>query len=462
MIRWIRTLGAVIARHLPTTFSLVFLAAIGVWGARNDWQAPRAAAFFQKAMAADEIRGEERPRTIEVEGDPAPEFVVGLGWAAAFPHGHRRIAFPSEDAVRKAGLRWVPAEERLVTEHVLANGMIDYDPTTYAHLATRAPGTIWRVEKQIGEPVRRGEVLALVESADVGKVKSDFLTSLNQYDLRSRLLQRMQEAGASVAERIIRESQASVHEARIRMFADQQALLNFGLVVRVDELLKQSDEQRVRELRLLGLPAALRTGATADTLTANLLPVAAPFDGQIVQRNAASGEAVTSARPLFVVADLRQVHLEMAVDPADVGKLRVGQSVVFMPQVGDLTPATGKLAHIGPEVDEKTRKVWVHAEADNPDGRLRPHTFGTGRIVVREEPRAVVVPADAVQSDGVHRVVFVRASAETVFQVRHVRTGLRSGSRIEVSGVRPGEEVVTDGSHALLGEVRKDRLAEAD
>jgi cobalt-zinc-cadmium efflux system membrane fusion protein len=296
----------------------------------------------------------------------------------------------------------------------------------------------------------------------VGKVKSDFLTSLNQYDLRSRLLQRMQEAGASVAERILREAQASVHEARIRMFADQQALLNLDLVVRVEELLKQSDEQRVRELRLLGLPPELRTGATADTLTANLLPVAAPFDGQIVQRNAAIGEAVTSARPLFVVADLRQVHLEMAVEPVDVGKLRVGQSVVFTPQVGDVAPATGKLAHIGPEVDEKTRKVWVHAEADNPDGRLRPHTFGTGHIVVREEPRAVVVPADAVQSDGAHRVVFVRVSAESVFQVRHVRTGLRSGNRIEVSGVRPGEEVVTDGSHALLGEVRKDRLAEAD
>jgi cobalt-zinc-cadmium efflux system membrane fusion protein len=436
MVRWIRTLGATIAGHLPTALTLVFLGAVGVWGARNDWQAPRAAAFFQKPGAADELSRQERPQVVEVQADPTPEFVIGLGWAAAFPHAHRRIAFPSEEAVRKAGLRWVPAEERPVTEHVLANGMIDYDPTTYAHLATRAPGTIWQVEKQIGEPVRRGEVLALVESADVGKVKSDFLTSLNQFDLRSRLLQRMQEAGASVAERILRESQASLHDARIRMFADQQALLNLGLVVRVEELLKLSDEQRVRELRLLGLPDSLRSGAAADTLTANLLPVAAPFDGQIVQRNAAIGEAVTSARPLFVVADLRQVHLEMAVEPADVGKLRVGQPVVFTPQVGDVAPATGKLAHIGPEVDEKTRKVWVHAEADNPDGRLRPHTFGTGRILVREERRAVVVPADAVQSDGAHRVIFVRASAESGADVPDLENGLRSGNCIEVSGCR--------------------------
>jgi cobalt-zinc-cadmium efflux system membrane fusion protein len=340
--------------------------------------------------------------------------------------------------------------------------MIDYDPTTYAHLATRAPGTIWRVDKQIGEPVRRGEVLALVESAEVGKVKADFLTSLNQYDLRSKLLERMQEAGAAVAERVLRESQAAVQESRIRLFADQQALLNLGLAVRIDDLLKRSDEQRVLELRLLGLPEELRTGGTAGTLTANLLPVAAPFDGQIVQRNAAIGEAVTAAKPLFVVADLRQVHLEMAVEPADVGRLRVGQSVSFTPQGADIAPATGKLAHIGPEVDEKTRKVWVHAEADNPDGRLRPHTFGTGRIVVREAPRTVVVPAEAIQTVGLHHLVFVRVSAEAVFQVRHVRTGLRSGNRVEVVGIRPGEEVVTEGSHSLLGELRKDRLGEAD
>jgi hypothetical protein len=58
--------------------------------------------------------------------------------------------------------------------------------------------------------------------------------------------------------------------------------------------------------------------------------------------------------------------------------------------------------------------------------------------------------------------VFVRGSAEAVFQVRHVRPGLRGGDRVEVSGVRPGDEVVTTGSHALLSQVLKDRLGEAD
>jgi cobalt-zinc-cadmium efflux system membrane fusion protein len=272
----------------------------------------------------------------------------------------------------------------------------------------------------------------------------------------------MQEAGASVAERMLRESEGYVHEARIRLFSDQQALLNLGLVTKIDELLKKTDEQRVRALRLLGLPPEIKAEPDVDTLTANLLPIVAPFDGQIVQRNAAKGEAVTSAKPLFVVADLRQVHLEMAVDPADVAKLRVGQAVTFTPRAGTIAPAKGTLAHIGPEVDEKTRKVWVHAEAENPDGRLRPHSYGIGRIVVREQPAAVVVPADAIQIDDNANLVFVRSSADDQFFVRHVQTGLRAGNLVEVTGVRAGEQIVTTGSHALLGAIRKDRLAEAD
>jgi cobalt-zinc-cadmium efflux system membrane fusion protein len=457
----LRALAAGVAAHAPTAVAVVFLAVVAAWGAKYGWQAPAFASLWQQPV--DRRPSEpNKPAGVEVADDPTPLFLGGSGWAAAFPHGHQRVVFPSEDAVRKAGIQSATADERPLAEYVLANGMIDYDPTTYAHLATRAPGTVWRVEKQIGQPVRQGEMLALVECAEVGRVKSDFLNSLTQYDLRSQTLKRMQQAGASIAERLLRESEAAVHESRIKLFADQQALLNLGFAVRIDDLLKKDDAGRVRELRLLGLPAELQVGPGADTLTANLLPVVAPFDGRIVQRNAAIGEAVTSLKPLFVVADLRQVHLEMAVEPGDVGRLRVGQPVTFTPSVGDIAPATGRLAHIGPEVDEKTRKVWVHAEAENLDGRLRPHTFGSGRILVREEPRAVVVPADAVVSDGTRRLVFVRSSAEAFFQARHVRTGLHEGGRVEVTGVRTGEEVVTTGSHALLSEILKDRLGEAD
>jgi cobalt-zinc-cadmium efflux system membrane fusion protein len=105
--------------------------------------------------------------------------------------------------------------------------------------------------------------------------------------------------------------------------------------------------------------------------------------------------------------------------------------------------------------------VTVHAEVDNPDGRLRPNAFGTGRIILRERPDAVVVPSEAVQTDGSTSLVFVRVS-DTGFEARPVEPGLREGDLVEVSGVRPGEEVVTTGSFALKSELLRERITGGD
>ena len=72
--------------------------------------------------------------------------------------------------MRKAGIQLAPVEVKALTHHVLANGMLDYEPSGYAQLASRVPGTVWRVEKEIGDKLHKGEVLALIESSEVGRV----------------------------------------------------------------------------------------------------------------------------------------------------------------------------------------------------------------------------------------------------------------------------------------------------
>jgi multidrug efflux pump subunit AcrA (membrane-fusion protein) len=139
--------------------------------------------------------------------------------------------------------------------------------------------------------------------------------------------------------------------------------------------------------------------------------------------------------------------------------VRVGQPVTFRPNVGG-PEAAGRVSHISPEVNARTRRVQVHAEVPNA-GSLRPNTFGTGRIVAAEHPRAVVVPSKAVQSDGQGSLVFVRVSP-TTFEARPVRSGLRQGDLVEVSGVREGEGVVTAGSYLLKSRLQIGRSAGGD
>ena len=448
---WIRSFAPKAAARIPALLTLGLLAGLAYWGARSDWTLPSFAQLWGKQDA--EEKGSSDPTTRVLSA----------------PAGGKRIEFPSADAVDKAGIRCDRAKVQTLAQYVTANGAVDYEPSAYARLTSRAAGSVWRVDKEIGDPLKKGDVLALIDSAEVGRAKADFLQSLAQVKVRATTLERLQAAGreGAVPDRSLREAEAGLREARIRLFNDQQALLNLGLPVRLQDVEDLPEEQQVRRLRLFGLPDALAKQLDPETLTANLLPLTAPFDGVVVQRDTAVGEVIEKTQPkiLFVVADVRQLHIDLAVNPEDMAGVRVGQAVQFWTNgkaVGEAAPdVVCRVSHISPEVDEKTRRVTVHAECDNPDGRLRPNAFGTGRILLRERPGAVVVPSEAIQADGSTSLVFVRVSA-TNFEARPVEPGLREGDLVEVSGVQPGEEVVTAGSFALKSELLRDRITGGD
>jgi membrane fusion protein, heavy metal efflux system len=101
----------------------------------------------------------------------------------------------------------------------------------------------------------------------------------------------------------------------------------------------------------------------------------------------------------------------------------------------------------------------------NPDGTLMAHTFGTGRVILRAEQDAIVVPSEAVHWEGDCHVVFVRdkhfldAGAPKVFHVRSVRPGVDHAGNTEIiAGLLPGEVVATRNSAALRAELLKNNL----
>jgi cobalt-zinc-cadmium efflux system membrane fusion protein len=107
----------------------------------------------------------------------------------------------------------------------------------------------------------------------------------------------------------------------------------------------------------------------------------------------------------------------------------------------------------------------VRAELANADGRLRSGTFGTGRIILRDEPGAVVVPNTAIHWDGSCHVVFVRdkqfleETSPKVFHTRTVRPGARDARFTEViAGLLPGEVVASRGSGILQAALLKNNL----
>jgi cobalt-zinc-cadmium efflux system membrane fusion protein len=382
----------------------------------------------------------------------------------------RRIQFSSAEAVTRLGIEVRPVSRTAVAETVTANGELNFDPTQVARLSSRAPGTLWRVEKQVGDKVKKGEVLALVDAADVGKAKAEFQQALVNLDLKTQTLAKLKElAGLTASEQSVEEARAAVAEAEVRLLAARQTLVNLGLYLRVEDYKKLAPADVARQMQFLGLPADLAREVARQTSSSNLLPVRAPLDGEVIVREGVARETVDPRKMLFVVADTRQMWLTLQVRLEDVERVKPGQSVRFRHE-GHSEFDIGTVAWVSPAVDEdkKTRTVAVRVELPNPDGRHRAGEFGTAQIVLREEPKAIVVPSTAVHWEGDCNVVFVRdkdfdQSKYKVFHVRKVRPGAKdvtSEGRVTeiIAGVLPGELVATTGSGTLRSELLKNNL----
>jgi cobalt-zinc-cadmium efflux system membrane fusion protein len=391
----------------------------------------------------------------------------------------RRIQVASQEALQKMGIQVVQVQELPVEESLVAAGEIRYDPDRVTSLGCPVAGRIWRIESKgnVGQFVKPSDVLALVDAAEVGKAKAEFLQAVGQYELKAQILERLRKGFTEgvVSESRYRDAEAALFEARVRLVGARQTLVNLGLPVAVEEVKGLAPEEIGRRMQFLGLPETLISNLDSHTTTANLIPVRAPFAGVVITRRAALGAITDPSKTLFVVADPRRLWLTLNVPQdslkrfrqADPQRLLAGKVVHFVPD-GTREEVVGTITWVSTAVDEMTRTLQVRAELPNPAGQLRANTFGTGRIILRHEDKAVVVPGEAIQWDGKCHIVFVLdkrsrdKGAPTVFHVRTVRLGARNGPHIEIiAGLLPGEMIATTNSGLLRQELFKDHAGES-
>lgn len=375
-----------------------------------------------------------------------------------------RIQYESVEAFAKQNIDVEVATERPMMEALRINGELGYDQTQLAHMSTRSAGSVWKVFKALGDEVKKGDVLALVDAVEVGKAKSELGRSIVHWQLKQRTIDTLKGAAGVVPERQIREAESAYEEAQIGVTMATQALINFGFAV-PKGLTKQDAEQMTRTLQCLGIPKELCEDLSADgSMTMNLIPIIAPQDGVIVEMDVVAGEVVQPEKSLLTLANLSRLWLTLHVKQEDADRLSLGQKVKFRPD-GGKRDIIGKLAFISPAVDEQTRTIKVRAVLGNKDRALKANSFGAGWVVLREEPKAVTVPLDALQWEGDCHVVFVRDKnflkdgSLKVFHIRQVRVGAKSDQHVELlAGVLPGEVVAAHGSAAMKAQLLKSSL----
>jgi cobalt-zinc-cadmium efflux system membrane fusion protein len=370
------------------------------------------------------------------------------------------VQFASVESVQKTGIDLEAVQERPIAAYIDANAEIGYDQTRVARLSSKAAGTVWRVVREVGERVKKGDVLAFIDAAEVGRIKSELLRAFAMVDVKERTLKRIEtsakEGYRTQAELL--EAEGALREARIHLFTAQQNLINLGLPVSLDDLSGVSEDKLAEKIRLLGLPNQSVEVLDSNTATANLIALIAPLDGVVVSREVVDGEVIDTSKILFVVADVGRMWVILDIRLEDARSLVMDQEVIFRPDKGGDEIVSGRISWISTDVNEKTRTVTARADIDNPEGNWRAGTFGTARVTIRENPNATAVNNEAIHWEGCCHVVFVRQS-DTIFQTRKVKIGAKSGDYTEILiGLLPSEVVATTGSHVLKSEILKSRL----
>ncbi|MDI6451801.1 efflux RND transporter periplasmic adaptor subunit [Anaerobaca lacustris] len=184
-------------------------------------------------------------------------------------------------------------------------------------------------------------------------------------------------------------------------------------------------------------------------------PLRAPFDGTVIDKRLSLGEAVKEDADAFVVADLGTVWVDFRVHQKDLPAIGLDQTILI--ECG-LDRIEGKIAYLSPVVDNDTRTALARVIVPNPSGGLRPGTFVSGVVTLKDAEAPLVVEKSALQYIDDQPCVF--AHDGHAFEKRHVMLGRTDGRYIEITaGLQPGETIVTKNAFRIKSEMEKAKTA---
>ena len=378
-------------------------------------------------------RGSEEGRPI-----PAPTSTVRTG-----PQGTNVIT-PAEstltltpEAIARSGIKVEVVGEQLATDAGgaagVATGVVQANAYRSTPVVSLVGGIVRRVNAELGQNVRRGQMVAVVFSDELAMSQSRYLTALAELDEHHKhhtRTQRLVEIGAASREEL------------------EQATTKLKTA--------ESEVASIRQrLQLLGLPPQRVNALRSPSQVSSEVSLPAPVSGTVIGRAANPGEVIEANKEILRVADLSSVWVIGQVYEKDLANIRVGSGASITAQSYPGRVFRGRISYVDPALDPQTRTAQVRIELANPGQALKigmyvQIAFAT---VGGSEGTIPVVPAAAVQNVNNQQVVFVATADPNVFVIRPVRLGPEAQGRYPVlEGLFVGDRVVTEGSFLLRAE----------
>lgn len=346
----------------------------------------------------------------------------------------------SAKAAANVTITMQPVERRSLSTLIATTGTVDFDPDRVAHIGARLSGRLLETKVELGSQVKPGEVLAIIDSVELGKDKSEYLQAKARTELARRTLEREEKLAKEqiTSEQSVMTARAALQEQQATLEAAQESLRLSGLT--------NTEIER------------LAYGSSASALYA----IRAPFAGTVVEKHLTRGELVTPEKELITLVDLTRVWIWIDVYERDIANVHVGDMADIRADSLPGRVLTGTVTFIRPQVDPKTRRIGARVEVANPGAALKSGMFV--RVGLRDphdrdgadtRASALVVPESALLRDASAEVVFVEVEPRH-YRRTVVRTGAKAEGHVEIlEGLTEGERVVTEGAPVLKAELSK-------
>jgi cobalt-zinc-cadmium efflux system membrane fusion protein len=333
----------------------------------------------------------------------------------------------TDQQIQEAGITLQTAGAAHIRSVVTLPGEIRFNEDKTSHVVPRLAGVVENVYANLGQQVKQGQVIAVIASTALSEQRSELLSAQKRLELARSTFAR---------EKHLWEAKISAEQDYLQA---QQALREMEIAV------------HNAQQKLIALGASPKVSAGAGAL--NRYEIRAPFDGMVVEKHIAQGEAVKEDANIFTISDLSSVWAEIIVSAKDLNVVQVGKQVTIKATALDST-ASGIVSYVGALMGEQTRTAQARVTLANPQMAWRPGLFITVELVAKETEVPVAVSSDAIQTLNDKPTIFIRVPGGFIAQP--VTTGLSDGHVTEiVAGLKPDTEYAVNGSFVLKSEQGK-------
>lgn len=341
-------------------------------------------------------------------------------------------------AVKESNIEIAEAAESKLNGEINAPAKIVPNQDNEAQVGSLVSGRVTKAFVNVGDYVKKGQTLMLIESLQIGEINAQFMQAkANLINAEGNFKRQKTLIEQNIgSQKTYLEVQTEYEKAKAEFNAADKRIHSIGIEHNDQTLISDSGH------------------------TAGILPIKAPINGIITERNIVIGQLIESQTIAFRIINTANLWAEGQIYEKDITKVSGKPRVEFRSISYPKEKFAGNILTISQTIDEHSRTLNVRASLQNPDNRLKPNMFGELIIPISNDIRGIIISTDALIKEGDKFYAFLAVN-DTTFKKQYVKIGVEFNGKVEiVNGLQKGDMIVTQGVFFLKSELMKETFGE--